>query len=104
MLFTVIYRRGPAWNTAIGFREQDGIEHPVGFLRSRHDDGRLRLGGPFLDDTGGIALFDADDAVALDRDLRTDATIASRLMTFEIHPIMVAFDTGPSASPSTTSR
>ncbi len=92
MLFTVIYRRGPGWNAALSFREQAGIEHHVRFLRAEHDAGRLRLAGPFLDDMGGVGVFEAADAATLERRLNTDATIASKLMTLELHPIMLAFE------------
>jgi uncharacterized protein YciI len=93
--FTVVYRRGPRWDAELSFREQPGVAGHARFLSEQLSAGRLRLGGPFADDTGGVALYDADDASALDAILRTDPTIVSGLMEFELHPTIVALERAP---------
>jgi uncharacterized protein YciI len=90
--FTVIYRRGAGWDAKGPFRDQPGISGHARFLSDQLASGRLRLGGPFADDTGGVALYDADDASALDAILQTDPTIVSGLMDFEMHPTIVALE------------
>jgi len=49
------------------------------------------VGGPFLDDTGGIAIYEASTDEELIALLQQDKTITGCLMTYELHPCALPF-------------
>lgn len=88
----VIYRPGQGWQQGTTFYEQPGIMEHANFLKGQFDNGTLKAGGPFLDDTGGLSIFETDDVEALRNVINHDPTIASGLMTFEFHPVAFPFE------------
>lgn len=52
----VVHTPGPAWQAGVSFREQPGIDAHVAYYRQVLADGKLALGGPFLDDSGGMMI------------------------------------------------
>ena len=90
-LFTVIYKPGPRWIAGRHFHEQEGVIDHRNFLAERHAAGDLLVGGPFLDDSGGIAIYEASTNEDLIELLRQDKTIAGQLMTYELHPCALPF-------------
>jgi len=90
-LFTVIYKPGPRWIAGRRFHEQEGVSGHRDFLAERHAAGDLLVGGPFLDDTGGIAIYEASTDEELIALLQQDKTITGRLMTYELHPCALPF-------------
>jgi hypothetical protein len=91
MLFTVLYRPGPGWNHEQSLFDQDGILDHRDFLHSRFEDETLVLGGPFLDDSGGISVYRHASEEELVTLLDTDPTIASGLQIYAIHPCALPF-------------
>ena len=89
--FAVLYLPGPKWDTERHFHEQEGVERHRDFLAAQHNDGRLLFGGPFLDDTGGLAVYRAESAAELEPVLATDETVKAGLLRYELHPYIVAF-------------
>ena len=89
--FAVVYVRGPRWNADNPFHEQAGVHRHRDFLAAQHEAGRLLFGGPFLDDTGGLAVYTAPSRQELEGVLKTDATIEDGLLRYEVHPYIVAF-------------
>lgn len=89
--FAVLYVRGPNWDERVPFHEQDGVSRHREFLAAQHAAGSLIIGGPFLDDMGGLAVYRADSREELDRTLAGDATVISGLLRYEIHPYMIGF-------------
>jgi uncharacterized protein YciI len=90
-LFALIHRPGPAWAEGVGYREQPGIERHIGHMRRLFDEGSMVMGGPFLDDAGGLVLLEVhglDDATRLARD---DPTVRDGLLSVEVHPWRVVF-------------
>jgi len=90
-LFTVIYRPGPRWVEGRRFQEQDGISAHRDFLGEQFASGKLVAAGPFLDDSGGVAIFECGSSDELDGLLRRDQTIAEGLMEYETHPCVLPF-------------
>ena len=98
-LFALIHRPGPAWQDGIDYREQPGIERHIGYMRRLFDEGRMVMGGPFLDDGGGLVLIEAeslDEATTLAGD---DPTIRGGLLSAEVHPWRVVFRREDSGDP-----
>ena len=81
---------GPLWDHAKHFRDQPGIAAHVGYMSGQAEAGRLVMGGPFLDDSGGMAIFDTptlDDARAI---AEADPTVKSGLLNVTVKPWLVA--------------
>jgi uncharacterized protein YciI len=90
-MFAVLYIRGPKWNEQLPFHKQEGVGRHRDFLASQHEAGTLLFGGPFLDDTGGLAVYTASSRDELVRALAVDETIADGLLRYELHPYVLAF-------------
>lgn len=90
-LFTVVYRPGPKWVQGRRFHEQEGIVAHREFLGDQFNKRTLVAAGPFLDDRGGIAIFECESPSELDALLQSDNTIAGGLMTYETHPCALPF-------------
>lgn len=46
-------------------------------LAQLHDDGVIRMAGPFADDSGAVIIVDAEDRAAVDRLLADDPYVAT---------------------------
>ena len=69
-LQVVVHEPGPAWQPGIAFREQRGVEHHIATMRGWLEEGRLVMGGPFLDAEGGgmaVVAFDSLEPPTLPR-------------------------------------
>jgi len=92
--FAVLYRPGPAWNASLSFHQQEGVARHRDFLEAKHQEGSLIFGGPFLDDSGGLAVYRADSLDDVHRALASDETVKDGLLQYEIHPYVIAFRSG----------
>ena len=64
----------------------------VGFLRGLFEDGTLRMGGPFLDNSGGMAVLKVSSLDEARRIGESDPTVKSGLLTVTPRPWMAAFN------------
>ena len=81
--FVAIYRRGPGWLPGKPLREQPLKPH-LDYLLGLHRQGKLTMGGPFGDETGGLVLLDVanlEDASAL---IAADPAIIAGLLQAEV--------------------
>jgi uncharacterized protein YciI len=76
--YVIVHLPGPNWKAGLPFFEQDGVPAHVEHYRKLLAEGKLAMGGPFLDATAGgmmipepnldeaeiVAFADADPAVA----------------------------------------
>jgi uncharacterized protein YciI len=88
--FVVIHAPGPAWKHAVPAFEQDGLQLHAAHYAALLGQGKLAMGGPFLDaKLGGIMI--AEPGV-LEPELRVfaaeDPAVKSGLLSFEIRPWM----------------
>jgi uncharacterized protein YciI len=93
VLYLLRHSPGLRWQAGAGFREQPGIEGHVAYMAEQSDLGRLVLGGPFLDDSGGMMVLRADSFEAARAIAEADPTVADGLLTVEVRPWMVAMST-----------
>lgn len=86
--YAVIHSRGPRWDPAVPALEQPGLRDHVEHYRRLLGDGKLKLGGPFFDDTsGGIMVFESSVTEADARQLAAgDPAVTSGLLSFEVRP------------------
>jgi len=92
--YVVLHRPGPAWNEALGPTEQPGVGAHIGYLHMCAERGDIALSGPFLSHMqGGMIILrnglSAGQAEAICRD---DPAVRSGLVTFEIRPWLITFD------------
>lgn len=83
--FVICYRRGPAWLDGKTVFEQPLQAH-LAYMKSLSAAGTLMLGGPFVDDLGGlivVAAAGADEARAI---YEADPAVRDRVMVAEAHP------------------
>ena len=89
--FAVLYLRGPKWDPQRKFHEQDAVERHRDFLQAQHKQGRLIFGGPFIDDTGGLAVYRAASKGEVEALILSDETVQNGLLRYEIHPYIIAY-------------
>lgn len=89
----VIHRPGPGWQEGVGFRDQPGVEAHIGYMQELHARGCMILGGPFLDDSGGMAILavaTTEEAQAL---ADADPSVQAGLLRFVVRPWMTPLGT-----------
>jgi uncharacterized protein YciI len=89
-LFVLFHAPGPAWDRAVGFMEQPGIEEHIDFMRSLAARALMVLGGPFADEDPagavGMAVIIARDAAEARRIALEDGSVASGLIRVTSRP------------------
>ena len=90
MIFAIVYSPGPAWTEGKSQHEQPLDDH-VWYLMRHYRRRVLLMGGPFLDDTGGLVIIEAGAAEDAERFLREDPAIARGTLRATLHPWNVAF-------------
>ena len=83
--FLIIHRPGPAWIEGEGFQNQKLLDHGS-YIHSLYQQGIAIEGGPFLDNTGGMAIIRVDDAAQAQEVIDQDPAIQTGVFTAELHP------------------
>ena len=89
--YVVVHSPGRAWKAGVPAFEQDGLQLHVAHYAELLKQGKLVMGGPFLDaKSGGIMI--AEPSVT-EQQLRefaaADPAVKSGLLTFEVRPWLV---------------
>lgn len=86
----ILHHPGPAWDKTKSFRDQAGVAEHIAHYRQMLESGQLALGGPFLDDTGGMMVsVPGADLEALQDFAASDPAVKSGLLIVEIHPWLI---------------
>jgi uncharacterized protein YciI len=89
--YVVIHRPGPAWEPNKSPFEQPGMQGHVDHYRTLRAEGKLLLGGPFMDKSGGGMMI--SEAGVSEREISefaaTDPVVKSGVLTFEVRPWMI---------------
>ena len=82
----VIHKPGPNWQTGVDFREQPGVMEHVKHYAMLHEQGKLLMGGPFMDPNSGgmMVAIEAVTKEELVSFANQDPAIQSGLLTFEV--------------------
>ena len=83
--FVIYYRRGPAWIEGKTVFEQPLQPH-LAYMKSLAAAGTLKLGGPFLDDRGGLIVVGAAGIAEAQALFEADPAVRDRVMVAEAHP------------------
>jgi uncharacterized protein YciI len=89
--YVVFHSPGPKWNAGLPIFDQEGIHEHIAYYRPMLEDGRLVMGGPFLDGAaGGMMIPEAGigeaEMVAF---ASADPTVQSGLLKAEVRPWLV---------------
>lgn len=87
----LIHSPGPNWKPGAPIFEQEGVQQHVEFFRALLKDGRIEMGGPFLDPTaGGMMIPTAGQTEAqIVAFANADPAVASGLLQVEVRPWLV---------------
>jgi hypothetical protein len=78
--FVVFHSPGPGWRSGAAFFEQSGVDEHAAHYASVLQDGHLELGGPFLDESGGMMVFRPGlDRAEVDPIVQADPAVQSGL-------------------------
>jgi uncharacterized protein len=89
--FAVIYKPGSTWEPGLPFHGQAGVHHHRDFLAEQYKAETLVFGGPFLDDSGGLAVFQVASREQLEKILQSDRAVQSGLLDYEVRPYFLGF-------------
>jgi uncharacterized protein YciI len=84
--FVLTHSPGPLWDHAKAFREQPGVAAHIGYMSSYADKGQIVMGGPFLDNSGGMMIFDLPSIADARAIAEADPTVKSGLLTVTVRP------------------
>lgn len=90
-VIALLYSPGPAWAPGRPVRAQALGPHRA-YMQALFEQGRLLAAGPFLDDTGGIALVRVANADEAHRILEADPAVATGVFVGEARPWAALFD------------
>jgi len=89
--YVVIHTPGPRWKVGRPIFEQEGVQQHVEHFRKLLVDGRLEMGGPFLDESAGGMMIPA--AGVSESEIRefanADPTVASGLLRVEVRQWLI---------------
>jgi uncharacterized protein YciI len=91
--YVVFHKPGPKWQPGVDFRQQTGVRDHFQYYLKLYQAGKLALGGPFLDNSGGMMV--PVDGVSLE-EIKTfaeaDPAVKSGLLLVEVKPWMIAME------------
>jgi len=83
--FLILHKPGPAWIEGQSFMNQKLMEHGA-YIHSLYQQGIAIEGGPFLDDSGGLAIITAEDEAEAEAIMNQDPAIKMGVFVAELHP------------------
>lgn len=84
-IYAICYTRGPKWHVGKSIFEQPLQEH-LAYMKGLRACGSLLLGGPFVDDLGGLVVVSAGSLAAADHMAAGDPAVREGLMVASVHP------------------
>jgi uncharacterized protein YciI len=88
--FVLAHAPGPAGDHAKSFRDQPGIGQHIGYWSGYADKRQVVLGGPFLDNSGGMMILDVPTPEAAHALAAADPGVASGLLAVTVKPWLAA--------------
>jgi uncharacterized protein YciI len=102
--YVVLLKRGPKWATGKPAAEQALGNHGR-YLQEQMTKGALQLAGPFLDDSGGLIVYNAKDEAEVRAIAEHDPGVVNEILAVEsIRPFRLAFDAATGKSPFSAAK
>jgi uncharacterized protein YciI len=90
--YVVVLKRGPKWAPNKRAAEQPLLSHGR-YLNEQMAKGTLRLAGPFLDDSGGLIVYNGRDEADVRAIAERDPGLRDQILEIDfIRPFEIAFD------------
>ena len=77
------YEPGPNWIKGKPLKDQPLTAHDA-YLIGMHECGKVSMGGPFHDGSGGLVIFDTDDIVDVNDVLSQDPAIVEGILIADV--------------------
>ncbi len=90
--YVLFHSPGSAWVEGTGFREQPGVIEHARYMMGFQETGHMQLGGPFLDDTGGMMVMRAASQEEAEGFANADPCVKNGLLTVQVKPWMTVFE------------
>ena len=99
MLFAVVYTPGSAWIQGKSVFEQPFFKEHARYMQRFFDDKQVIMGGPFMDNQGGLGIIEVANEVHARDIVEQDPAVLARVFQPDLHPWYAAFNqyTGKSA-------
>ncbi len=102
--YVVLQKRGPKWVPGKPAGEQ-ALRNHGRYLQEQMTRGALQLAGPFLDDSGGMILYNARDEAEVRAIVEHDPGVVDGILAVEwIRPFDLAFDAATGKSPFSAAK
>lgn len=85
--YAVMQSPGPNWKAGKPVFEQPLLEHGR-YMKRLHEAGTLKHGGPFMDSSGGLWIFEAEDEAAARKIVEDDPALQEGIMNSDWHEWM----------------
>ncbi|GHO99124.1 hypothetical protein KSF_091720 [Reticulibacter mediterranei] len=92
MIFAVVYTPAPAWIQGKPVVEQPFFKEHARYMRRFFADGRLLMGGFFLDNQGGLGILEAADEAEAREIVEQDPAVQNKVFQPDLHPWYPAFN------------
>jgi len=89
--FVIQHSPGPAWRPGVDFRQQPGLGEHGRYYSQIMDKGLIVMGGPFLDNSGGMQILSTATEAEAQAIAAADPGVKSGLLTAKVRPWMAAF-------------
>ena len=98
--FVIVHEPGRLWQPGRPPFEQPGLQQHVDHYRQLFAEGKIALGGPFLDARGGgmMIAMPGVGAEELNAFAARDPSVVSGLLTFTVRPWLIGMRGEPPAS------
>jgi len=88
MHVAVVYSKGPNWSEEGPKGEH--ISRHIAHQRKNFDAGKLIMGGPFLDEQGGMAILEVDSRDEAQQIVQNDPAVSGGFYVVALHPWRIA--------------
>lgn len=97
--YVLVLKHGPKWVDGKPVAEQKLNGHGQ-YLQSQMEKGALQIAGPFLDDSGGLIIYNAEsEAAARDIEMHDPGVMDQILAIESVRPFSISFDAATGLSP-----
>lgn len=86
--YVLFHSPGEKWVDTLSFREQPGVKEHVSYMSSFLESKKLVEGGPFLDNSGGMMIFNTTKEEA-EKIAKEDPAVKSGLLKVSVKPWMM---------------
>ena len=91
-MFVVIYTPGPAWLEGKSLTEQPFYREHGRYMKRFFDEKRLIMGGPFMDNQGGLGILDVANEAQAREIFEQDPAVLARVFQPHLHPWHTVFN------------